>query len=180
MHGHWLVTLQGLPDAGRSWDAVVAKKLLEESEHGKVDALKGLCGDMHWCVTLARQGGMYHLQGQWSGKIRRTCSRCNAEFDWPVSGQTERDFQMVDSLPRENDIESECDFLVPPGVIDLLDVLREDVWLAWKADVICSDACKGLCPHCGADLNRETCQCGGDNEDHPFAVLRRLKQGMKG
>ena len=179
MHGQWLVTLQGLPDAGRSWDVDVAKKLLEDGEYGKVDALSGLCGDMHWQATLGRQGRMYHLFGQWTGEIKRSCSRCNAEFNWQLSGRTERNFQMVDSLPRDEDNESDCDFLAPPGVIDLLDILREDVWLAWKADVVCSDSCKGLCPQCGADLNREACPCGKENGDHPFAVLLRLKTGME-
>lgn len=179
VHRQWLVTLQGLPDAGRMWDADISRKLLEDVDQGKVDALSDLCGDMHWQVSLTHQGQLFHLQGRWSGAIRRRCSRCNAEFDWPVSGQTERDFQMGTARPEEGD-ESECEFLSPPGLIDLLDVLREDVWLAWKADVICRDSCRGLCPHCGADLNRESCQCGKGGEDHPFAALRRLKTGMEG
>ena len=179
MHGHWLVSLQGLPEAGKAWDTDVSKQLLEEAERGKVDALSGLCGDIHWKASLFRQGRMFHLQGRWTGAIRRTCSRCNAEFDWQVSGQTERDFQMAGSPPRVDENESECDFLAPPGLIDLLDVLREDVWLAWKADVVCQESCKGLCPECGADLNREACQCSKDDDDHPFAVLRKLRPGME-
>ena len=179
MHRQWLVTLQGLPDAGRSWDADVARRLLEDAAHGKVDALSGLSGDMHWHVSLVHQGQLFHLQGQWSGAIRRSCSRCNAEFDWQLTGETERDFQMG-TAPAGHGDESECEFLPPPGLINLLDVLREDVWLAWKADVICSDSCKGLCPSCGADLNREACQCDRIDEGHPFAALRRLKAGLEG
>lgn len=174
MHQHWLVTLQGLPDSGRAWNEDVARRLLEDTEHGTVDALSGLCGDMHWDLSLEHQDDLFHLHGQWHGAIKRSCSRCNVEFDFQFDGRTERDFQ-IGSPPDEIENENECEYLVAPGRIDLLDVMREEVWLAWKADVICSDACKGLCPECGCDLNTETCQCGKDNSDHPFAALGKLK-----
>lgn len=172
MHRHWLVTLQGLPDSGRAWDENVTRRLLEDPEHGTVDALSGLCGDMHWNLSLEHQNDLFHLHGQWQGAMKRACSRCNAEFDWQMSGRTERNFQM--GSPPDED-ENECEYLAAPGKIDLLDVLREDVWLAWKADVICSDACRGLCPECGCNLNTEACRCEKDDSDHPFAALRKFK-----
>lgn len=39
---------------------------------------------------------------------------------------------------------------------------------------ICSDDCKGLCPHCGADLNNGPCKCGGNTGDLRFEKLREL------
>jgi uncharacterized protein len=167
-----LVTLQGLPDSGRTWDENVSRCLLEDTEHGTVDALSGLCSDMHWNLSLEHRDDLFHLHGQWHGAMKRACSRCNAEFDCQIDGRTERVFQMG---PPPDENESECECLAAPGKIDLLDVLREDVWLAWKADVICSDACKGLCPGCGCNLNTEACQCENEDSDHPFAALRKLK-----
>ena len=47
--------------------------------------------------------------------------------------------------------------------------------------VLCQPDCKGLCPHCGANLNRETCDCAVRAEeervmsdDNPFAALKNL------
>ena len=39
----------------------------------------------------------------------------------------------------------------------LEDVLREQVVLAVPVKVICRQDCKGLCPHCGKNLNLEQC-----------------------
>jgi uncharacterized protein len=175
VYRHWLVTLQGLPDSGRTWDENVARHLLEDTEHGTVDALSGLCGDIHWNLSLEHQNDLFHLHGRWHGAVRRACSRCNVEFDWQVDGRTECDFQ-IGSCPLED--ESESEYLSVPGKIDLLDVLRENIWLAWKADVICSDSCRGLCPKCGCNLNTQVCQCGKEDSDHPFASLRKLKLGV--
>jgi uncharacterized protein len=41
---------------------------------------------------------------------------------------------------------------------------------------LCSDACKGLCPTCGTNLNRGTCDCTSEWEDPRFAALRALQE----
>ena len=46
----------------------------------------------------------------------------------------------------------------------LADVLAEQVNLALPMKVICRSDCRGLCPHCGANLNNEECRC----EKHGF------------
>ncbi|MDX8406924.1 MAG: DUF177 domain-containing protein [Mariprofundaceae bacterium] len=175
MQGKWLVTLQGLPAAGRSWDCDVPQKLLQDPEEGIVDALQGLTGDMHWQLSLEHVGEVFRLQGQWQGSMMRQCSRCNAAFDWQMQGATDRDYQLGQA-PHNDETDSECEFILPPGSIHLLDVLREDVWLAWQADVVCSASCKGLCSYCGCNRNTEACQCEQKNSDHPFAALAALKR----
>ncbi len=67
--------------------------------------------------------------------------------------------------------------------IDLTDDVREELLLALPAYFHCSEDCKGICPRCGADLNREPCQCpqNGDddandaNGDSPWKALDSLK-----
>jgi len=179
MQKQWLMTLQGLPASGRNWDASISADLLGDEQRGHVGAIPGLVSDVTWSACLQRMGNVYHLSGQWNTAIRRECSRCNAPFDWQASGLTERDFQLGDPQGVDaRDAEASsgiCEYLPAPGELDLLDVLREDIWLGWKADVVCSEACKGLCPGCGCNLNVEACSCTQDESDHPFAALRKLK-----
>ncbi len=174
MQGKWLVTLQGLPSAGRSWDTDVSQKLLQDSGEGVVDTLQGLTSDMHWQLTLEHADEVFRLQGRWQGSMTRRCCRCNVPFDWQMQGKTERDYQLRQA-PYDDESGSECEFIAPPGNIYLLDILREDVWLAWQADVVCSESCKGLCSYCGCNRNTRACQCEQKNSGHPFAALAALK-----
>jgi len=166
--------LQKLSAAGRQWDADLPRALLEDEAYGDVDVLTGLTGDLHWQLSLERKESLFQLSGEWQGAMKRSCSRCNRSFDWKFSGQTERLYQLG-RAPEGDEAEDACEYLAAPGEINLVDVLREDFWLAWKAGVICRDSCKGMCQGCGVNLNLETCQCKQDKSDHPFAALRDLK-----
>jgi len=173
MQRHWLVTLQNLSATGRQWDTDVPMALLRDADIGSVQAVPELVSDVHWRVALERVGAVFRLCGQWQGQIRRQCSRCNAAFDWHSEGSTEWAFQMGVASEHAAS-ESACEYVPPPGEVNLLDILREDIWLAWKSDVICSESCQGLCQGCGVDLNKDTCRCEQDNSNHPFAALRGL------
>ena len=60
-------------------------------------------------------------------------------------------------------------------VVDLESLLREQIILMLPLKPLCDENCKGLCPHCGANLNREKCTCKTDAVDSPFAQLAKLK-----
>jgi uncharacterized protein len=59
--------------------------------------------------------------------------------------------------------------------LDLGEPIREDVVLAAPPYVVCDPECKGLCPHCGADLNETTCDCGTAEPDPRWDALRAPK-----
>jgi uncharacterized protein len=60
-------------------------------------------------------------------------------------------------------------------VVNLENILREQVLLTLPLKPLCSETCQGICPRCGADLNRETCQCSEEESDSPFAILKNIK-----
>ena len=59
------------------------------------------------------------------------------------------------------------------GVLDIGDLLREQFQLALPMKPLCSEACRGLCPQCGANLNRTECGCAPAWEDPRLAPLKR-------
>ncbi len=59
--------------------------------------------------------------------------------------------------------------------IDLGDVIREQLYLALPMKPLCQESCKGLCRVCGANRNRETCQCQHQWEDPRMAALAEWK-----
>jgi len=53
------------------------------------------------------------------------------------------------------------DFEIDPGMeyIDLGEEIRQEIIMANPAKILCSKDCKGICPDCGANLNKEECKC---------------------
>jgi uncharacterized protein len=65
------------------------------------------------------------------------------------------------------------------GLLDVLDLLREQFQLALPMKPLCSDACRGLCRQCGANLNRTECDCRPAWEDSRLAPLKGLLSRSK-
>jgi uncharacterized protein len=59
--------------------------------------------------------------------------------------------------------------------IDLGEVVREQLYLALPMKPLCQQDCKGLCPVCGANRNRETCACQNEWVDPRMAALAEWK-----
>jgi len=64
---------------------------------------------------------------------------------------------------------------VEGAVLDLTEALREDILLSFPQAWLCRVDCRGLCPHCGCDLNREACRCSRSGAaagvEAPWGVL---------
>lgn len=60
-------------------------------------------------------------------------------------------------------------------VIDLEAIIFEQIMLQIPMRILCADTCKGLCPHCGNNLNASSCSCQADFINERLAVLKKLK-----
>lgn len=86
------------------------------------------------------------------------CGRCLREFDQPVE---------VASFVFHQELTGQ-DF------VDLTAQIREDIILELPQRALCGESCKGLCPVCGADLNRRPCRCKVRRDDSRWAALNQL------
>jgi uncharacterized protein len=93
-----------------------------------------------------------------------TCSRCLEEFCLPVSGEIDVELVSGELMPTATEVElrnADLDVDYYEGdEIDLDTYVREEVLLNIPVRAICGEGCKGLCPSCGANMNKEACQCG--------------------
>ena len=60
------------------------------------------------------------------------------------------------------------------GMLDVIELLREQFQLALPMKPLCSEACRGLCPVCGTNLNKGQCDCTPRWEDPRLAALKGL------
>lgn len=99
----------------------------------------------------------------------RACDRCldMASEDFAF------DFQHILATEDSGDTSDEI-VVIPDFRLDLYELVREDILLEFPTKFLCSSECKGLCPKCGCNLNRETCDCTHNEPDPRLAALREL------
>ncbi|HXH64302.1 MAG TPA: DUF177 domain-containing protein [Mariprofundaceae bacterium] len=171
MRRQWVIVLQDVPETGMHWDGPIPADAMQDPSLGEVAPLASMRSDLDWKGDLARKGDVYRLHGHWHFRVERQCSRCNEPFELEMDGDTDCDFRLGTGV-RDEDASL---LLPPPGEVNLVDVLREDVWLAWPQDVVCREDCLGLCPVCGCNRNQGGCQCHQMDKGHPFAALGKIK-----
>jgi len=93
------------------------------------------------------------------------------EEELPIAGHT---LEMLEAAQEEEIPEDEREPLFVDSIFDLTELLRQSILLALPMRPLCSEECKGLCPHCGANLNEGPCGCPTDLDANPFAALAKL------
>ncbi len=124
--------------------------------------------------------GQIRISGSLHTRLELVCARCLETVLEEVSKDFDLYYRPVASVPREEEFhlkldQTEIAFFRGEGLF-LADVLAEQVILAIPMKVICRSDCRGLCPHCGANLNSEECRCETHAADPRLAPLARLKQ----
>ena len=112
--------------------------------------------------------GMLVLEGEATTLLDCICDRCMEPF------QKEKTVRLY-ALPAES-LEGEEDedmVLLEDGELDVGDLAYTAFVLDMDTKYLCSEDCKGLCPGCGVNLNREACRCRKP-VDPRWAALEQL------
>ena len=121
----------------------------------------------------------FRLVGDVKTVLELPCSRCLEPFRWPVDSHFDLRYQPHTHNTGDGEREVEEDDLTTAFYdneeIDLGQLMEEQFYLSLPMKPLCTEDCKGLCPRCGKNLNRETCDCKRDWDDPRLAVLRKLK-----
>jgi uncharacterized protein len=103
----------------------------------------------------------------WTGD----CRRCLA----PVRGELRVEFrELFEAAPKEGE-----SYPLRGDDIDLGPLAREVLLLDLPLAPLCTETCLGLCPTCGADLNRGACECPAALPDPRWAALDVLRKGPR-
>lgn len=123
---------------------------------------------------VTRMGNRLLLRAAVSGTVRLECSSCIEPFDMQLHTELAVMFHRG-KVPEDVD-EDDLIFLTEAdeGGYDILPRVREAVILEFPIRFLCSEDCKGLCPRCGANLNRGPCECREREDDPRWAPLKKL------
>ena len=126
----------------------------------------------------------FRVTGRATTKLELQCGRCLEDFQVPVEANFELRYVPAVENAGEGEREIAEDDLTTAfyreGALDVIDLLREQFQLALPMKPLCSEACRGLCPECGTNLNRNDCGCAPKWEDPRLAPLKELLQGATG
>lgn len=111
--------------------------------------------------------------GRMEGEAELVCRRCLTSVNMPIDQELTLVFRATIS---QVEAEAEEVYSLPARghEADLSGAIREHFLLAVPEFVECRDACRGLCPHCGTNLNEMTCNCETKQPDERWAALQRL------
>jgi uncharacterized protein len=130
-------------------------------------------------LTVYRALETFTLSGAVRWQVAGECYRCLA----PASQELEVPLQLViqrrqTSAEEQRAVADDGEVaLCDPGapVFDLRPLVRETVLVESPVRVSCREDCKGLCPHCGGDLNQGACSCTAEPVDSRWAALKDVR-----
>ena len=126
---------------------------------------------------------LYEVEGNFQTRVRLLCSRCLKSFETPLVSEFELTYMKevpgLMDVYDEEEIELKIEELglmyFKGEEINLQQGVQEQIVMAFPLQPLCDANCKGLCPDCGADLNREDCGCKHEITTNKFAALKNLK-----
>lgn len=123
------------------------------------------------------------LQGDLATRLELRCARCLEPVTRDVSGVFDVLYRPLGVDAGQNDrsigdAEAEIGYYTGEGVL-LEDVLREQVLLTLPMRTVCREECKGLCPHCGRNLNQGQCQCAATAPDDRWSALKEIRDKLQ-
>lgn len=101
------------------------------------------------------------------------CDRCLGEYNRDFKGR----FRVLFHIGKHDFAtdEENVEMLSPDQrEIDLTSYITEELILAIPMKALCRADCKGICPQCGAELNKEACSCEEQAADPRLEKLRTL------
>ena len=127
-------------------------------------------------LKIIKRGFEVEVSGHLEGSLEVICDRCLESFEYPIK----EDFKVLlipkASLNIQEEKELSADDLevsfYENSFISYYEILKEELYLSLPYRILCKEDCKGLCPVCGTNLNKNSCQCAKIKKSSPFAVLK--------
>lgn len=135
---------------------------------------------VHVAFDIHKDHARFRLEGTVRTELELPCSRCLEPFRMPVDAAFDLRYHPASEMTAGEEREVDDDDLETSyyrdDQIDVNELLREQFYLALPMKPLCREDCKGLCPHCGTNLNTGACDCTSGWEDPRLAALNALKR----
>lgn len=111
------------------------------------------------------------VRGEITAAVTSRCAKCLAPVTLELCAKLDAVYA------RQPDPDDPDIYLFEGSKLDLTDAARDALLLELPYRFLCSEDCKGLCPHCGKNLNLGACTCQeGLSVANPFSALKAIVQ----
>ena len=117
------------------------------------------------------QAAAFAVRGAYHTVAELCCSRCGQAFSMPVAGEFSVSF--VTGQPVDWDGEQDV-YELQGDQADLGSVIAGEIFFSLPMQPLCKEDCRGLCPHCGVNLNESSCSCRDEQIDPRWEKLKDL------
>ena len=190
------IDVDEIDESGQEWQADLPREFIDGVLRGEPPTEFHAGGAAHVRGRLTKLGRSVLLQSRFSVPLEGQCKRClkKVRMDEPID-------LTLTYVPREGpapeqprrpahdrgepeqaasfDPETVDEEPYSGKTIDLAPALREQILLAVPPPPVCDEACKGLCPTCGKDLNAGDCGCEKTTIDPRWAALKSIQLEKK-
>lgn len=126
--------------------------------------------EFHIVGDITNNGKSLILSLHCTGSMDTQCARCMKDISVDI------DFFANEHLIRSDaEFNEEEDVILFDGhTVELDDIIADNLIMNIEPRYLCDEDCKGLCPHCGADLNEGECGCNREVIDPRWQGLADL------
>ena len=117
---------------------------------------------------VVNTAGLLTLKAEIEADMVCTCDRCGKQFESFKVQEVE-----LTLADNPEDDENPDIYVIEGNGIDVSEILETAFLLDMETKFLCTEDCKGLCEHCGKDLNEGPCDCRKP-VDPRLAVLGQL------
>lgn len=133
-------------------------------------------GDIIKSITPCKVSGVMNSDGDIlviraniKTDLEMVCSRCLDTFIYPI------DIDIEERFTNDSEhCEDENVVFVKSDTLDITEIVENSIISTLPIKRLCSTNCKGLCQSCGANLNKEACNCNNEDVDLRLAGLKAL------
>lgn len=129
-------------------------------------------------LNLFKQNDKVYIKAESSVTVESECARCLNTVNLVLESSSENQYR-----PEPKTMRFPMDDIgiryYSEEYIDLSEDIRESLMLEFPTRILCSDNCKGLCPHCGKNLNTEKCDCFLEPEEPQVSKFADLIKSLE-
>jgi uncharacterized protein len=144
-----------IPEEGSHYEGNDPGSIMEVEDDPLIKAFD----DVGYKLYAQQVSGELVVRGTLAAGVEMRCARCSEFFSTTV---TVSDFLRAYPAPEGTDS------------VDVTADLREEILLHIPGFAVCSEACRGVCSQCGANLNEGSCACEKDDGPDPWSALDGL------